>query len=171
METTTKDDAKKQSSPYFDETFSRLRDNIKQSTVKTDRFTRLGGNKYNISVVNDIMDDNEQTTLENKEKSEKIIIKQKNGGKTFLDELYKYLSSKSSADKSSVAKLKKLIKSHDYDTESVDMDVNIFKEYGVCNISLAFTGNEDMISTMIEYFDKSKSFDIFLFIISLDFYL
>ena len=159
---TIQDDEKRQSSPYFDATFSRLRDDIKNSRVKTDRFTRLGGNKYNISVVDDSMDDNDQTSLKNEEKSEKVIIEKKKRGKTFLDQLYKYLSSKASGNKSSVSKLKKLIKSHDYDTESVDMDLNIYKEYGVCNISLELNVDEDAMPAMIEYFDKSKSFDIFI---------
>ena len=78
----TSHDVDKQSSPCFDGAFSRLRDNIKASRVQTDRFTRLGGNKYNISAVDDSMENNDQIELENEEKSEKVIIEEKKGGKT-----------------------------------------------------------------------------------------
>ena len=175
----------KQSSPGFDPIFSRLRDNIWASKTKTDRFTRLGGNKYNLSV-NDSRDKsstevdienknaekNEEANNEkspqmfdqtlsssNKTKNEGVIIK-KTKGKTYLDALYKRISSKSTQNKQLVSKLKQLIKSSDYDTESVDMDLNIFKECGICNISLQLNDEQKLIAEMIKYFDESRSFDI-----------
>ena len=52
---------KQNMSTCFDGTFLKMRDNIKATRTKTDRFTRLGGNKYNISAVNDAVDSNKDT--------------------------------------------------------------------------------------------------------------
>ena len=54
-------------STHFDSAFERLRNSIQRSRVKTNRFKRLGGNKYNISVaendteLSNIMDTKKET--------------------------------------------------------------------------------------------------------------
>ena len=62
--------------------------------------------------------------------------------------------------------LKEIIESEEYDTDSVDIDLDIFIESGVSNISLAL--NDDtknlIINQMIDEFNKYKSY---LMVISL----
>ena len=154
---TNRDEIKQNDSPYYDGSFLRLRDNISKTKAKTDRFTRLGGNKYNISTVNDSNEDNDQTESVTSQK------KKKKGERTYLDSLYKHISSISTDNKQVILKLKKLIKSHDYDTESLDMDLNIFKEYGICNISLELNESEGIIPEMIKFLNKAKSLVIYLY--------
>ena len=133
-------------SPYFDRLFSRISDFIKNSKEKTNRFTRLSGNKFNISAVNDVDD---------------INVSNGEGDDTFLDGIYQHLSLNKN-NNPLISKLVEIIKSEEYDTCSIDIDLDVFVEYGVCNISLALN-NDDIVNQMIEQFNKSKSSDVFIF--------
>ena len=144
-----------ESLPYFDGSFSRISNVINHGRQKTDRFARLSGNKFNISAVHDA--DNNQS----------ININVDNGDDTFLDEIYKHLLSISSEnnnnknDNSMISKLMNLIELDEYETDSIDIDLSIFKEDGICNISLKL--NDDTIVTeMIRQFNKSKSYNYIL---------
>ena len=58
----------------------------------------------------------------------------------------------------------------EYDTDSVDVDLDIFVEYGVCNISLALN-DDNIINQIIEEWNKSKSYFHFFYTNSHTFFI
>ena len=118
------DDKNDDHSPYFDRSFSRISNFIENSKDATNRFTRLNGNKFNISVVDDDVFDN---------------INDDNY--TFLDIIYKHLLLNNNPF---TYLLKEIIESEEYDTDSVDIDLDTIK-CGISNISLALNDDKNLI--------------------------
>ena len=137
------DDKNDNDSQYFDRSFSRILNSIKSSDEKTNRFTRLSGNKFNISADNDA-----------------VNVYNGDGEDTFFDKICQHLLLNRN-NNPLISKLLEIILTEEYDTDSIDIDLDIFVEYGVCNISLALN-NDDIINQMIQRFNKSKSSDIFI---------
>ena len=62
-------------------------------------------------------------------------------------------------------KLIEIIETEEYDVYSVDIDLDLFVEYGISNISLLLNADDDdhdkhliIINQMIQQFNKSKSY-------------
>ena len=118
--------------PFFDRPFSGILRKIKNSKEETSRFTRLSGNRFDISAVDD---------------------------DTFLDGIYQHLSLNKNTNPL-VSKLKEIIESEEYDTDSVDNDLDIFAEDGCSNISLALNKYDKhlIIKQMMKQFNKRISY-------------
>ena len=65
-----------------------------------------------------------------------------------------------------VLKLKDIIESGEYETESVDIDLTIFKEEGVSNISSELS-DDSVINEMMQIFQNSKSYVSLVFYVNL----
>ena len=123
----------RQSSYGFDSVFSRMVSSVHRSRAKTNRFTRIHGNKFNICVV-----DQESTTIQN---AGTIT----DGDPTFLDSVYSELFAIYDTDANGemlqlVFRLQKVIESNGYDTDSLDLDLEIYKEQEeTCNILTALS--------------------------------
>ena len=126
---------------YFDINFSRLIKQNKRTRDAVNRFSRLSDNKFNISV--DDKDNLKQQIDDNED------------GKTYLDTLYSHLNSKSVKD-TLISTLKQIIIQEEYDTESLDIDVEIFKNCGTSNIAIELK-NDDVVNKLVKYFETSKS--------------
>ena len=138
------DDSKKEEMhEYFDINFSRLIKQNKRTRDAVNRFSRLYDNKFNISVDNKDID-NHYDCDDDKEDTE-----------TYLDALYSHLNNKSIKD-SIIWTLKKIIICEEYDTESLDIDIEIFKNCGTSNIALELK-NDHVVNEIVEYFQTSKS--------------
>ena len=141
------DKNQKDSLSYFDPLFSRMTSVINKSRINTKRFNRLTMNKYNISSMNNSND-------------KEIIVDVENGDDTFLDDIYSKLSKL--VDQDLVIHLKNIIDSHEYDTESLHIDVNILKEIGICNILLEIqkinANEEELLAELMKIFEKATSF-------------
>ena len=122
-------------SPYFDPEFAGMTRALKKSGDKTDRFPRLK-NKFNIS--NDNINGSKSSV-------------------TFLDSIYKHLLTLTSINNEIIMQLMTIIESFDYDTDSVDIDLGIFAEYGASNISLELNMDR-AIHEMVQAFIKAKSY-------------
>ena len=83
-----------------------------------------------------------------------------NGDDTFLDEIYKHLSSNNNINKNNnslINSLINIIELDEYDTDSIDIDLDIYKKHGVSNISLKL-GDDIIVNKMIQRLNKSKSY-------------
>ena len=104
-------------------------DVINNSGHTTEKFSRLNvGTKYNISV---------------------------NGNDTFLDTLYVHLRSIDNLS-GFVLQLQEMIISDEYDTDSVNIDLEILINDGISNLSKQIN-NQQIMNEMIEIFEKCKS--------------
>ena len=146
--------------PYFDRSFSRISNFIINSKDATNRFTRLHGNKFNISAVNDVNDD--VTDIINDENY------------TFLDLMYKHLLLLNKHNNPLIIKLIEIIETEEYDTYSVDIDLDLFIECGFSNLSLLLLNDADdddkhliIINQMIQQFNKSKSY-VYIYLFTLN---
>ena len=76
-----------------------------------------------------------------------------------LDTIYKHLLLLNKNSNPLISKLLEIIESEEYDTESVDIDLDIFVECGVSNISLSLNDDKHLIiNQMVEKFNHSKSY-------------
>ena len=87
------------------------------SNEKANRFTRVNGNKYLISAVNDVADEDH--------------FDNGDGDDTFLDGIYKHLALNKNYNPL-IPKLLEIISTEQYDTDSIDVDLDIFVEYCLC---------------------------------------
>ena len=128
--------------PYFDETLSRLNEYIQNSTKATDRFNRLNSasSKFNISVP----------------KNEVTDIKHNDDDKQSLDCYLDHVLQNVSSEVKIIQKLAQFITDECYDTDSMHLDLNIFKSDGISNISQN-VGDNKVIAQMIELFEESSS--------------
>lgn len=129
---------KEQSSSSNDGEFSRILSMIQKSAAKTSRFTRL---KANVSQSG------------NHDKNDMSV--DQNSNDTFLDIIYSDLKFTALGTKM-MQTLQEIIESGDYDTESVYIDLEIYKESGISNISTEFN-NEQVINQILTRFQQSKS--------------
>ena len=131
--------------PYFDRSFSRISNFIRNCKEK-----QIDLQDYEInsrSAVNDVNDDVTD------------IITDVNY--TFLDLIYQHLLLNNNP---LTIKLIEIIESEEYDTDSVDIDLDIFKECGFSNLSLLLNDVDDkhvIINSVLEEFNKSKSYVLF----------
>ena len=87
------------SSEHFDLSFKKTCDIIKKCRNKTDRFTRISGNKFDVSVIDSEV----------------------KGDDTFLDAIYEEISTKKN-DKL-VNFVREILEANGYDTDSLDLDL------------------------------------------------
>ena len=137
--------------PYFDPKLHRFNQKIKNSRKITSRFKRVNvaNNKYNIFV---------PTTNQNEQLYEMLDI----GDNLKIDCYLDYVFTRLSANNIVTQRMQSFIVDEEYDTESVDFDLNIFSVEGISNISL-HVGNDTTIKEMIETFKESKSMNFFCF--------
>lgn len=128
---------------YFDAKFSEIFDAIQVAKNTTAELTRTD-NKFHISVADTDIENSEQITS---------IDPEQDHLKTFLDFIYSQLSP---IDNLSVPILKQIIFENGYDTESVDMDVQLYIDDGISNISRELQ-DESVMAKLIEIFSASKS--------------
>ena len=208
----TDDDA---DDPYFDGDLKKMNELMRSSRNATNRFSRLNGNKFNITIVNDSNDANQtMNDIQNND--------------TFLDHLYSYLEQQMQQHKvyddintsekdqdqdqdtfkeddnefadenddlfdqedfdgdddwgsddnedlepkqerpftyeyntKDIQKLIEYFIKHDYDTESIDIDVTMFIDSGGANVSsniwLSDIPNRVMMNELINIFKECKS--------------
>ena len=138
------DERKEGKNEYFDKNFSRLIEQTKRTRDAVNRFSRVSDNKFNISVdnknniqqqLNEVTDDNDDA-------------------KTYLDALYSHLNSKSVKDPL-ISTVKQIIIEQEYDSESLDIDVEIFVNCGTSNIAIEL--ENDVVNEIVNYFQISKS--------------
>lgn len=132
-------------SPYFDAEFQRMCMYVKRSRGSTNRFNRLHGNKFDISAVSKVKD---------AEKTEMIDVK--NGEDTFLDYIYNQLLNDKNFVSESVVLLCEILQFNGYDTESLDIDVNIFETDQKSTISSLLDDNI-MMTEIVKIFTATKS--------------
>ena len=78
---------------------------------------------------------------------------------TFLDLIYQHLLLKNKNNNPLIIELIEIIESEEYDTDSVDIDLDIFNQYGFSNLSLLLNDDQHLIiNQMIDEFDKHKSY-------------
>ena len=137
-----KQDENESISPYFDSSFCRMSRSIRKSRESTERFTRLNGNKYNISAVNDVVDD---------------IV---GGDGTFLYHLYSMLTSTNDyKSNENTALLFEIIYDNGYDTDSLNIDIEIFKTDDKSNIfNILKYLDHDIMDQIVALFTDSKSY-------------
>ena len=135
----------KDNDEYYDVSFSRLNVQIRNSRQATERFPRLNTNKFNISVP----DHSSMLGSKESEISDDII----ENDETFLDYLYEHLSS---VDMELIQALQDIITVEEYCTESLDIDVDIFIQHGVCNLSSPIE-NIQFLHEIVKIFEASKS--------------
>ena len=126
-------------SSYFDPQFSNISNQIKQTENNTNRFKRLGGTKYNLHIDN----------------KDDLDIHNERGDDTFLNHVYSTLFSLPSNNHDLIVKLNRFIESNEYDTESLDLDLIIFKNDNISNISKEIS-QELVMNKMVEIFESSK---------------
>ena len=135
------DNKKPAGSSYSDRELSRILDMRKKCSEKTARFIRL---KTNVAHIMHVHTDDYKDYIESNGTSD-----------TFLDAIYNGLLSTSSNEQT-VTKLVSIIQSGDYDTESVDMDLDIFEETKVSNVSIALS-NDALIQQILNRFQQCNS--------------
>ena len=104
-------------------------DTISHCRNSTERFSRYNGGKYNISMSNQLQ--------------------------TFLDSLCTHLLSIDAISEDAL-KIQQMIVYDEYDTESVDIDLEILMNDGISNLS-GQVKNEQVIEQMLAIFQKFKS--------------
>ena len=122
------------SSDYFDSSFKRECDIINESRETTNRFTRISGNKFNVSVVEDEVHDDD----------------------TFLDAVYAAVLPKDN-DENVVFSVKEIIEANDYDTDSLDLDFQMFITDKKSNLSQLLNDQKDAHDKIVKLLEKSKS--------------
>lgn len=134
-------------SPYFDSLFERMSSWIKKSRDATNRFRRLGGNKYNITAINDVETND--------------VFDGDIGGDTFLDTIYSQLEASDTLASNLHGPLKRIIDEHDYDTDALDLDLQIYENHNESNLSHLLEHTHfiwTIMNEVTEIFRKAKSY-------------
>lgn len=124
--------------PYFDGKLSKMSNHLTKSRETTNRFIRLSTNKFNISVVNDTTKSNDEYIGDSLD--------------TFLDVVFESLQS----DNKDISELKEIVIAEEYDTESMDIDLQMSAQTGAGNISNQLQ-DEAMIALISYIFNAAKS--------------
>ena len=122
------------SSEHFDSSFKRICNVIKNCREKTSRFTRINGNKFNISVV--------QSEVK--------------GDDTFLDAVYEDISQNENDDIPFL--VQKIIEMNGYDTDSLDLDLEMFINDETSNLSKLLSQHKGIHNKMVKLLQKYKSY-------------
>ena len=121
------------SSQHFDSSFQRVCNAINRCRDKTNRFTRITGNKFNISVV-----ESEVT-----------------GDDTFLDAVYSEIAPIDSDH--SVFLVREIIEANGYDTDSLDLDFQMFMNDKKSNLSQLLHDHMDKHNRILTLLKKYSS--------------
>ena len=119
---------------HFDSSFKLLYDRINQSRRKTNRFTRISGNKFNISVVDSEV----------------------KGNDSFLDAVYNEILK--THHENLVFTAKDIIETNGYDTDSLDLDSEIFMTDQKSNLSELMGNGSDTHTLIVTLLQKYKSY-------------
>ena len=131
------------SSEHFDLSFKRRCDDINKNRNKTKRFKRISGNKFNISVVESEVNDDD----------------------TFLDAIYRQISRSQKNDKDKlVFQVKDIIETNGYDTDSLDIDIEMFINDKPSNLEQLLKDKKGIHKRIVHLLQKYKSY-LFLFIL------
>ena len=127
-------EANQSSSQHFDLSFKNLCDSTIKCKNKTRRFPRISGNKFNISVVDSEVKSDD----------------------TFLDAIYEEISSKN--NHGLVFLLKQIIESNGYDTDSLDIDLEIFISDEKSNLSELLSNHKGIHNKVTKLLQKYRSY-------------
>ena len=134
----------------YDHEFARIHNILSSTRSKSNRFNRVSpGNKFNIQTDDTIQDDEDHKQYD----KEEII-------ETYLDSLCHHLSEKK-VKEDVIFLLVNYSKTQEYDTESMDMDLQI----NGGNISQHMVNHTDCFEMVKEFFNRSRS----MFCLSTDF--
>ena len=133
----------KHKSEYFDLQFARIHNKIRKSSEKTRRFSRISSATNKFTITNFVCID-EKNHMDNAQGYD-------NGDDTYLDSIFDELSNKG-IDFEVINELKKYIIFEEYDTESVEFDMQIKNGNG--NIS-NHINNKKCIDCIIEMFHEA----------------
>ena len=151
-------------SPYFDASFDRICTHINNSRNKTSRFKRLNSNKFNISDKYVQDNTNAESFSSVIDVGNYIQIKQSyvpdlqfgnKGDATFLDWIHSELLKHHSLEL--IQSLLEIMNGNDYDTDALDMDLEIFQSDDSSNLSKLLTDSEEAIA-LAKIFEKAQGF-------------
>ena len=131
------EDDEKNNAPYFDRDFARIHENIKKARATTQRFARMAQNQTKFAIKTD--DQHGDNLAEDHE-----------SGSTYLDGVFEQLLLQN-VDDHCIAKLKAYIMEEKYDTESLDMDIEI-KSGNISN----HIQNQQCMDAIIAMFKDSR---------------
>jgi len=154
------DDVKNKINEYYDPDFSRLLQSMQKTRKVTNRFSRLTSSKFNIS--GDIDDD----------QIDEYDIDVGDNCDTFLDDTYdKLLAFDNPYSAQFVSKLKEIVSDQEYDTEALDIDLQLFITDGKSNISQQIN-NHSFINEITKIFNAAKGgFYLFSSVLCAIFYI
>ena len=146
---------------YYDRDFSRILQSMQKTRKSTNRFSRLTTSKFNISgVIDQKYDDDDEIDVGD-------------DCDTFLDDTYDKLLAFDNPDSAQfVSKLKEIISDQEYDTEALDIDLQLFIRDGKSNISSEIN-NDSFMNEIDKIFNAAKGifyFIYFYFVFSLLFF-
>ena len=163
---------------YFDAKLSRINRRVQKGRSATNRFSRLSGNKFNISVTNEQDIKHQVIEIEPEFEPEvhcgnNIVIKHKHTPfysvavdaddehvdfDTYLDTFYSNLqNNKVSGDLLEL--LHEIIIDEEYCTESLDYDLDIFKTDGVSNVTAKLQNDSD-VQQIVTCFKASEGMSL-----------
>ena len=137
------DEKEEERNECFDVNFSRLFKNNERTRNAVNRFSILKDDKFNISVDNKDIENIKQQFNDNE------------GVETCLDALHSHLKNNLIKD-SIISTLKQIIIEEEYDAESLDIDIQIFKNCETSNVEIELK-SDDVVNEIVKYVTKSKS--------------
>ena len=155
-----------QSDVYYDSRFSEILDEMEKTRNLTNRFSRLTTSKFNINSDNIL-------AVDNVDDVDVVRTDDTDDCDTFLDSTYNRLLC--IFDSKLVSNLKEIVIDQEYDTEAVDMDLELLKEDGKSNISQQIN-NDTFTDEIVNIFNKAKGiyslyFVYFVYVIYIALYL
>ena len=126
--------------------FSQILDEMSSTRTVTNRFGRLTTNKFNISA-----DIERKDAVDDHDGHDKDVCD------TFLDSIYNSLLPKDLVDS-----LKQIVSDQEYDTESLEQDMELFKIDKKSNISQQIN-NDTFINQIVDVFNAAKGIFMLLF--------
>ena len=151
-ESDVKDDTK--DNVAYDPEFARMNKMISSTRTKTNRFDRVSiGNKFNIEMTDTI--ENEEEQCQDDDNAEHNM--------TYLDSLV-YDLYEDKINEETILKLVDYLKNQKYDTEAMDLDLQINQG----NISKHMGLNKECMNAVIAKFNKSRSMSYYLLIYEQD---
>ena len=144
------DDTKQEMDDYYDPEYARMSARISKTKNNTQRFDRINtSNKFNVNIGGD---DNDATNL----------IKSKSDGITYLDSIYKRLS-RAGVDEKVIEDLSNYVKTELFDTEALEIDLEIGKGGNIENTINDKTCIDCIITffeTLVTYFHCRMIYEV-----------